>query len=50
MRRRYLNQQRAETPPAPQKTLAEQYEEKFGKPPHHRMKDETIRKALEDVE
>lgn len=27
--------------------LAEQYEAKFGKPPHHKMKAETIRKNLE---
>lgn len=29
-------------------TPAEQYEEKFGKPPHHRMKEESILKALND--
>lgn len=28
------------------KTPAERYEEKFGKPPHHRMKAETIEAAL----
>lgn len=29
-------------------TLAKQYEEKFGKPPHHRMKPETIAQALKE--
>ena len=29
-----------------EKSLKERYAEKFGKPPHHRMTDETIRKAL----
>jgi len=28
--------------------LAEQYEQKFGKPPHHRMKESTIRAKLEE--
>jgi uncharacterized protein YndB with AHSA1/START domain len=32
----------------PEKTPSEQYEEKFGKPPHHRMKEEGILKALND--
>ena len=31
-----------------EKTPTEQYEEKFGKPPHHRMKDETILKKLKE--
>lgn len=30
-----------------EKTLAEQYEDKFGEKPHHRMKEETIRRKLE---
>jgi len=30
----------------PAEDLAKQYEAKFGKPPHHRMKEETIREAL----
>mgnify|MGYP001577881945 CR=1 FL=1 len=29
-------------------TLREQYEKKFGKPPHHRMLDETIQAKLEE--
>ncbi len=28
--------------------LAEQYEQKFGKPPHHRMKEDTIRRKLQE--
>ena len=32
--------------PTASKTLAQRYAEKFGKPPHHRMKQETIEKAL----
>ena len=31
-----------------EKTPAEQYEEKFGKAPHHRMKDETILQKLKE--
>lgn len=31
-----------------EKSLAEQYEAKFGKKPHHMMKDETIRQKLEE--
>ena len=30
------------------KTLEEKYEEKFGKLPHHRMKQETIEAALKE--
>ena len=45
MRRRQIYQ-RQEKPP--EKTIAEKYQEKFGKPPHHRMKPETIQKAVEN--
>ena len=31
-----------------QKSLAERYAEKFGKPPHHRMRQETIEAALNE--
>jgi len=30
------------------KTISQRYEEKFGRPPHHRMKDSTILKALQE--
>lgn len=33
---------------APVMSLADQYEEKFGKKPHHRLKQETIRNALKE--
>ncbi len=33
--------------PSVVKSLAERYAEKFGKPPHHRMKAATIEAALE---
>lgn len=31
-----------------EKAPAELYEEKFGKPPHHKMKEESIIKAISD--
>lgn len=34
--------------PTPEKSLSDQYEEKFGKRPHHRMNAESIEKALHD--
>ena len=36
----------SEAPAAP--SLSERYQAKFGKPPHHRMRPETIERALED--
>ena len=47
MRRRAKNAQAVETRPV-QPTPAEAYAAKFGKPPHHRMKPETILERLSD--
>ena len=48
---RYLKSQAAQQSPdpTPEKTPAELYEEKFGKPPHHRMKPETILEKLKEA-
>ena len=34
--------------PVSRETMIEQYEAKFGKKPHHRMKQETIENALKE--
>lgn len=49
MRRRTANARAVETrPPQPQtlQQLRQAYEQRFGKPPHHRMKPETIKAKL----
>ena len=46
---RFTIQSDAQKEPEPHnQILAEQYQSKFGKPPHHRMKDSTILKALQE--
>jgi len=38
----------AARPEPPRETLREKYERVFGKPPHHRMKLDTIRERLRE--
>ena len=51
VRRRQIIQARAaERSPVATPSLAELYERKYGKPPHHRMKPETIARKIKDAD
>ena len=48
MRRRQLLAKPRKEAKRPEPSLEERYEAKFGRPPHHRMKRETIERKLAD--